>query len=102
MTVEQIMKALGYHRTTMENHCDECPYKGRMCSIALSSDALDLINRQKADIERLQKLLDCANGCIEEIEYALDKVGQANSRVDEAIEEYNTLVKEMTEVNDDE
>ena len=37
MTEEQIMKALEYHRTTMENHCNECPYKGRLSSIALPS-----------------------------------------------------------------
>ena len=53
MTEEQIMKALDYHRTTMENHCNECPYKGRLSSIALPSDTLDLIKRQKAEIERL-------------------------------------------------
>ena len=33
--------------------CDECPYKPCGCSYALCKDALDLINRQQAELERL-------------------------------------------------
>lgn len=56
MTDEQIIKAL--ECCLKENECQVCPY-GAVCldnkyvSI-LSKDALDLINRQKVEIERLK------------------------------------------------
>ncbi|MBR4016351.1 MAG: hypothetical protein IKK11_00880 [Oscillospiraceae bacterium] len=56
--------------------------------------ALNEINRQKAEIERLRKQLYNAEVCIDELEYAYEKVGHSNSRVDEALEKHN-LVKEM-------
>ena len=53
------------------------------------------IREHLSEIERLQKLLDGAEICIDELEYALDKVGHSNSRVDDALEKYNNLVEEM-------
>ena len=37
--------------------CAKCPYHqyGKLCTVERDRDALDLINRQKAEIERLQK-----------------------------------------------
>lgn len=52
-------------------------------------------NRQKAEIERLQKLYDGANACIDALEYAFDKAGHSNSRVEYALEKYRNLVNEM-------
>ena len=78
--------------------CIGCPYRDiKECLDTMLKDSFDLYNRQKAEIERLIKLLDGAENCINEIEYALDKVGQSNSRIDDALENYNNLVKEMTE-----
>lgn len=86
-----------------ESMCKNCPlYDCNNCSEQQRKQALDLINRQQAEIERLQKLLSGAKDCIDEIEYAMDKVGTSNDRIDEALEEWNNLVKEMTEVSKDE
>ncbi len=52
-------------------------------------------NRQKTEIERLQKLYAGADACVDELEYAFDKVGHSNTRVDYALEKYRNLVKEM-------
>lgn len=76
--------------------CNDCPLQSEIkCKDILSDKSVDLINRQQAEIERLQKLLDGAEICIDELEYALDKVGHSNSRVDDALEKYNNFVKEM-------
>lgn len=61
----------------------------------LHISTLNLINQQGAEIERLKKLLDGAETCIDELEYALDKVGHSNSRVDDALEKYNNLKQQM-------
>lgn len=58
MTDEQIKKALEVcSMTNMTLECKNCPYNTfnvRYCSIKLCEDALDLINRQQAEIERLK------------------------------------------------
>lgn len=60
-TDEQIKKGLEVcSMTNMTLECKNCPYdtfNARNCSIKLCEDALDLINRQQAEIERLQRLL---------------------------------------------
>jgi hypothetical protein len=38
--------------------CQSCPYEIRGCNIHLLRDALDLINRQKAEIEKLKDSRD--------------------------------------------
>lgn len=95
MTDKEIIKAL---EVCMYGHeCEGCPYIGKgLCSDKMKTDALDLINRQQAEIERLKKQLTFAEECIAEVEYASYKAG-SNDRIDEAIEEYNNLVKVMTE-----
>ena len=60
MTDEQIIKALECCCKSFGN-CTKCPYKEVDCVTTsgkslLLKDALDLINRQKAEIERLHKL----------------------------------------------
>lgn len=37
------------------NSCEGCPFAGKKCAAFLPQTALDLINRQKAEIERLIK-----------------------------------------------
>ena len=64
MTDAEIIKALEYHKDE-SNKCRDCAYgKGKGCSLKLAEDTLDLINRQKAEIERLKgynKNLQIAN-----------------------------------------
>ncbi len=53
-TDEEIIKALEVHSDTEDSCTDKCPYSGnRYCGSKMASDALALINRQKAEIERL-------------------------------------------------
>ena len=53
MTDNENIKAL---ECCKKRNCGDCSYNvyGISCSNIIASDALDLINRQKAEIERLQ------------------------------------------------
>lgn len=59
LTDNDIIKAL---ECCSKTNCRDCPYiqNGNIfditCSINMAKDALDLINRQNAEIERLQRL----------------------------------------------
>lgn len=58
MTDNEIIKALKCCSSTSILDCADCPYWGtrRSCGVKqMKKDALNLINRQKAEIERLQK-----------------------------------------------
>ena len=59
MTDKEIIKALECCGDEEELHwCTECPYYDKendFCQEDLHRDALDLISRQQAEIERLQK-----------------------------------------------
>lgn len=57
MTDNDIIKALECHAGELDT-CDECPYRKRGCSTQLHIDALDLINHQRAEIEKYEKRLD--------------------------------------------
>ena len=58
MTDNEIIKALECC-AQLQQRCDECPerYELNLCGLALKSQALKLINRQKAEIERLENSL---------------------------------------------
>ena len=63
MTDNEIIKAL---ERTASWVCDECKFHGEMCDgdkceKVVAENALDLIKRQKAEIERLQKNIDGLN-----------------------------------------
>ena len=56
MTDEQIIKAIGICRT--QDSCGGCPYHEldiSGCVFMLMTDVFDLINRQKAEIEKLKR-----------------------------------------------
>ena len=58
LTDNEIIKALECCASDNINSCDDCPfYKQCENDEQLSKYALDLINRQKAEIERLDKEL---------------------------------------------
>lgn len=52
MTDKEIIKALECHADE-NNSCNICTYNSEGCSLKLCRDALDLINRQQAEIEKL-------------------------------------------------
>ena len=55
MTDNEIIKAL---ECCINDDCDNCPDTFGNCEHNAMRNALDLINRQQADIERLQKIND--------------------------------------------
>ena len=71
MTDDEIIKALECCITLTENKCPECPnnelrFKGIHCKQQTYKNALDLINRQKAEIERLNgNLFTISNACMQ-------------------------------------
>ena len=54
MTDKEIIKALEHHQ---KHTCFECPLRDneKSCSATISTLALDLINRQQAEIERFEQ-----------------------------------------------
>lgn len=63
MTDDEIIKGL---ERTASWACDECKFHGEMCDgdkceKVIAENTLDLINRQKAEIKRLQKNIDGLN-----------------------------------------
>ena len=61
MTDNEIIKSLECcsSNATGDEHCNDCPYNfTEYCGEESAKDILDLINRQKAEIERLQKILE--------------------------------------------
>lgn len=57
LTDNEIIKALECHTGNNSKRCQVCPYTiyGCYCLDHLHPDLLDLINRQKAEIEKLEK-----------------------------------------------
>ena len=64
-TDEEVIKALECCYTNDSNDCYKCPYTAEstaemFCDKKLAKDALDLIKRQKEEIERLNILINGA------------------------------------------
>lgn len=59
MTDNEIIKALECCGVSAEGNCRECPLINDYspCGVTLTANALNLINRQKAEIERLEELV---------------------------------------------
>ena len=96
MTEEQIIKALEYcfTRGFDESTCYECPFytATAKCTEDLRESVLDLINRQKAEIERLKRDIAIHEHVHEESNAAYQVlVKQAKS---EAIKEFAERLKE--------
>ena len=70
----------------IKHNCKECPYKVDRCKLlnGVLSDALDLINRQKAEIERLHK----------EVGYWEAETKEARADIDQSVAE---AIKEFAE-----
>lgn len=114
MTDNEIIKALECCSTDVrENTCPKCAfYKKHRCSTLMLNAASDLINRQKAEIERLQKNIDGLNifiknhikvirlQAIKEFAERL-KCGVPQETGVIRCADVDNLVKEMTEKNND-
>ena len=101
MTDNEIIKALECCATDKMDDCFQCPYDNIVykpgnggCVNRCRKDALDLINRQKAEIERLNVELKAMRGAVYsyklESERLLQILQQAQS---EAIREFAELLK---------
>lgn len=123
MTDEQIIKALECYSDTKEVLCKDCAYRSEArCRRTMAKDTLDLINRQKAEIERLRdynenlltantalsnEILDIKFEVIKEFAERLKAIVTINNTddgyLDYAVdytclmEDIDSLVKEMTE-----
>ena len=101
MTEEQIIKALEYcfTRGFDESTCYECPFytATAKCTEDLRESVLDLINRQKAEIERLKRDIAIHEHVHEESNAAYQVlVKQAKS---EAIKEFAERLKKHSFVD---
>ena len=85
MSDADIIKALECCDRTTNKGCPNCPlfeYDGELtCITVISNKVLDLINRQKAEIEELQL-----------------KIESCNSQIDALENEIHTMVEYQTEV----
>lgn len=78
MTDREIMRALEH--CFKEESCQGCPYSGYLteCSKNSPKDALDLINRKQAEIERLKEELEEAETKYEKVYEQVAKDIKAN------------------------
>ena len=111
MKDNEIIKAL---ECCSKNKCLSCPaYTDRLCQLTLFDNVFNLINRQKAEIERLQKNIDGLNiftknhvkvirlQAIKEFAERLkEKYGTASCIIIISKNAVDDLVKEMTEVQE--
>lgn len=91
MTDNEIIKALElcFAEKGTKQTCGKCPYHkfGELCKVKRDKDALDLINRQQEEIERLKA---------EDEKYPFKCVMPFNSMVcSKSIEDYDRLVGDI-------
>lgn len=68
MTDNDIIKANEICNGIQDKHCEECPYQNirdNDCVVVLAKDTIDLINRQRAEIEMLEGNLKFVRGTVE-------------------------------------
>ena len=98
---EEIIKALDCCRNLNGNECEECPYERLIfpmgnggCTNKLMNDALDMLNRQKAEIAELKSELTITNNNFENVQKLYDesvKIGQKmNQRLMDAYKKLQT------------
>lgn len=104
MTDEQIIKALECCGEIDRIFCDSCKYKNEFdCVVALARDALDLIRRQKAEIDHFADIgkmySEVRAEAIREFVESLKKKYENHIVCTWTVlnEEIDNLVKEMTE-----
>ncbi len=101
MTDEQIIKALECCSTDVgENTCPKCAfYKKQRCSTLMLNAVSNLIDRQKAEIERLTDLSDQLGNDVDiKLNYIYDLEEKIKTAKSEAIKEFAKRLK--SRVND--
>lgn len=90
MTDNEIIKALGCCGEIDGLFCNGCTYKSENdCVVALARDAHDLINRQKAEIDRLNHIrAELSKGIDIWIDIAKREMGYVELARAEAIKEF--------------
>ena len=98
MTDNEIRKALECCDYPTDDLCCECCFKGTGdCTGNLTKATIDLINRQKAEIERLEKALADSNKYLEEgIALAKQTPDMVISAVTEVVKEFAERLKAHT------
>jgi len=80
MTDNEIIKALECIAGD-EIECSKCAYHDiDRCGVWVPKDAIDLINRQKAEIERLQEKLNIKSGMLNQVAKRLNILKEVNQR----------------------
>lgn len=95
MTDNEIVKALECHAHRKERNlnCCDCDYiQHQDCSQRMSCDALDLINRQKAEIEKWKKNCDELYEQMSERQKAEVRIARRTGKA-EAVKEFAEKVK---------
>jgi hypothetical protein len=104
MTDKEIKKALECCQTQYARNCKDCPYEkykthsisAVTCSSRLRKDLLDLLNRQQAEIERLEVDFKSAQSVGKGFQSAYDRaMGKRNT----AIQEFAKRLKEKGAYN---
>ena len=100
MTDNEIIKAL---EATASWVCDECKFHGEMCDgdkceKVIAENALDLINRQKAEIDELNKVNALAKYQNEKICKLEDELRRAKSEISKFYEQSDSYCNEAIDV----
>ena len=96
VTEDEIIDALECHCCVFRPRCSSCPHQDFCCIARITTDALNLIRKQQAEIERLKcemgKLLpkDCSYAVQMEVSNNLETKIRA-----EAVKEFAERLKEM-------
>ena len=97
MTENEIVKGMICCTNFLVCDRDNCPYgESTNCATMLGKDVVELINRQKAEIERLKKLL-----AEEEEKYNLCAKRFYTEAIKEFAERLKTNVFEVDDINED-
>ena len=99
LTDNEIIKALKCcgrkHNEKNDTYCKECQFKSYLPCVAFLCDrTIDLINRQKAEIERLQAMVEREREKYERTMTALKAVLDERADHSEAIKEFAERLKE--------
>ena len=92
----EIIKALECCKRAAVRQCEGCPYKERSsCAFELRRDALDLINRQQAEIERLKLEVEAVDELINPLPFKSNFDRAIETAKSEAIKEFAERLKGM-------
>ncbi len=81
MTDEQIIKALDKCVCIGES-CEECPfYEYTDCNTKLREEFHNLINRQKSELEKKDKLIEIADKMVESLKAEVKRLKAANKQI---------------------